>query len=62
MHEKVIDQSEASSTLTRVVELDGFEIAKGMHFEDDMLIQEGAFEGVEPDDEDSETVLYLRTV
>lgn len=62
MYERDIDQSEATSTLTRVVELDGLEIAKGMHFEDDMLIQEGAFEEVEPDDDDGESVLYMRTV
>lgn len=59
-----IDQSRACSTLTRVVELDGLEIAKGMHFEDDMLIQEGAFDEAEPDDDDYDkrTVIYMRTV
>ena len=56
MFEKEIDQSEAVSTLIRVVELDGFEIAKAMNFEDDMLIQEEAFNEVEPDDDYDGTV------
>ena len=62
MFEKEIDQSEAVSTLIRVVELDGFEIAKAMNFEDDMLIQEEAFNEVEPDDDYDGTVFYMRTV
>ena len=58
-----IDQSEAESTLTRVVEMDGTEVAKGMEFGDELLIQEDSFEGVEPDDEEhSGTVVYFRTV
>ena len=47
-----LDQSEAESILTRVVEMDGTEVAKGMEFSDEMFIQEEPFEGVDPDDED----------
>ncbi|KAE9375131.1 hypothetical protein N431DRAFT_555630 [Stipitochalara longipes BDJ] len=62
-YEREIDQSQAESILKRVVELDGTEIAKGMEFGDEMLIEEEPFEGVEPDDEeDSGTVVYFRTV
>lgn len=65
-YEREIDQSEAESTLQRVVELDGTEIAKGMNFEDNLLIQEDPFEGVEPDDEEcpngQNAVVYFRTV
>jgi hypothetical protein len=66
-HEREIDQDDAISLLTKVIELDGTEVAKGMEFEDDMLIQEEPFESVKPDDEewDYETaaaVLYHRTV
>ena len=63
-YKREIDQSEAESTLERVVELDGTELAKGMYFEDGMLIQEEPFEGVEPDDEEytDSSVVYQRTV
>lgn len=62
MLEREIDQSAAESTLTRVVELDGFEIANGMEFGDEMFIQDEAFEDVKPDDDDGENVFYKRTV
>jgi hypothetical protein len=66
-HEREIDQSGAKSTLERVVELDGTELARGMYFEDEILIQEEPFEGVEPDDEEysntsGSSVVYQRTV
>jgi hypothetical protein len=62
-YEREIHQSQAESILKRVVELDGTEVAKGMEFGDEMLIQEEPFEGVEPDDEEySGTVVYFRTV
>lgn len=61
-YERDLDQSEAESMLERVVDLDGTDLAKGMHFEDEMLIQQEPFEGVEPNDEDSDSVLYFRTV
>jgi hypothetical protein len=61
-HERELDQDEAISSLTRVIELDGTEVAKGMEFEDDMLIQEEPFEDVEPDEEEYDQVLYFRTV
>jgi hypothetical protein len=66
-HEREMDQDDAISSLTRVIELDGTEVAKGMDFEDDMLIQEEPFEDVEPDDEECDhgtttAVLYFRTV
>ena len=66
-HEREIDQDDAISSLTRVIELDGTEVAKGKDFEDDMLVQEEPFEDVKPDDEESDhgtttAVLYFRTV
>jgi hypothetical protein len=60
-YERELDQSDAKSMLSRVVELDGTEVAKDMDFED-VLIQEDAFDDVEPDDEDSDTGFYYRTV
>lgn len=59
---KEVDQSDAVSTLTRVVELDGFEVAKGMQFSDDMYIQEDVFADIEPDENDTGTLYYNRTV
>ncbi len=61
-HEREINQDEAISSLTNVIELDGINVARGMEFEDDMLIQEEPFEDVEPDDEEYDRVLYSRTV
>lgn len=66
-NEREIDQCDAISSLTRVIEFDGTEVAKGMDFEDDMLIQEEPFEDVKPDEEEwdhgtATAVLYFRTV
>lgn len=61
-NERELNQNDAISSLTSVIELDGTEVANGMDFEDDMMIQEEPFEDVEPDEEEYDRVLYFRTV
>ena len=58
-----IDQESAYSYLTKVVELDGTEVAQNLLFEDDILVQDEPFEDVDYDDHflDDSRVVYYRT-
>ncbi|PVH81355.1 hypothetical protein DL98DRAFT_571223 [Cadophora sp. DSE1049] len=59
-----IDQETACSYLTKVVELDGTQIAENLLFEDDTLVQDDAFEDVDYDEHlyKESRAIYYRTI
>lgn len=71
VHE-IIDETDRETSLKRVVELDGTEVAQGLEFDEESFIQLAPLEDEDPDDEDysgftgnegvSTTHFYHRTV
>lgn len=68
----LIEEYDKQTSLKRVVELDGSEVARDLEFKEELFIQHEPFKGAEPDDEDysgftgnegvSATHFYHRTV
>lgn len=68
----LIEEYDKQTSLKRIVELDGSEVAQDLEFKEELFIQHEPFKGAEPDDEDysgftgnegvSATHFYHRTV
>lgn len=60
----LIDRDSACTYLTKVVELDGTQIAQNLFFDDDFLVQDDAFEDVDYDEHlyQESRAIYHRTV
>ncbi|KUJ09541.1 uncharacterized protein LY89DRAFT_787848 [Mollisia scopiformis] len=71
-YHEIIEEVDRTTTLKRVVELDGLEVAKDLDFNENDFVQDNPFNGMPPDDEDysgftgnegvSATHFYHRTV
>jgi hypothetical protein len=68
----LVEEYDRKTSLKRIVELDGSEVARDLEFKEELLIQHEPFKGAKPDDEDysgytgnegvSATHFYHRTV